>query len=42
MSASVGRWRVLVVYAGLAVEVSAAIMIGLLIVVFVLMLNQSI
>ncbi len=42
MSAPVGRWRVLFVYAGLVVEVSAAIVIGLLIVVFVLMLNQSV
>jgi hypothetical protein len=33
---------VLVVYAGLAVEVSAAIMIGLQIMVLVLMLNQSV
>jgi hypothetical protein len=38
-SASVWRWRVLVDYAGLAAEVSAAIVIGLLIVIMVLMLN---
>jgi len=40
-SAPVGRWRVLVDYAGLAAEVGAAIVIGLLIVVLVLMLNPS-
>ena len=41
-SAPVGLWRVLVDYAGLAAEVSAAIVIGLLIMVLVLMLNPSI
>jgi hypothetical protein len=40
-SAPVGRWRVLVDYAGLAAEVSAAIAIGLLIMVLVIMLNPS-
>jgi hypothetical protein len=40
-SAPVGRWRVLVEYAGLAAEVSAAVVIGLLIMILVLMLNPS-
>lgn len=41
LSAPFGRWRVIVTYAGLAAEVSAAIAIGLVIVVLALMLNAS-
>jgi hypothetical protein len=40
-SAPGGRWRALVDYASLAGEVAAAIVIGLLITVLVLMLNPS-
>ena len=40
-SALLARWRVLVDYAGIAAEVSAAIAIGLLITILVLSLNPS-
>lgn len=40
-SAPVSRWRVLADYASLAAEVSAAIAIGFLITILVLMLNPS-